>query len=292
MNDREKMILEKLDAARNAYDKQNFEKAIELYRELAALLKDDPENLAVIHIELGWCYYQNKQYEQAIGMFREALRSESLNDLQRFDLNRLLGFSYEMLRQPTKAAHFLEKALEIGIPEKEKRFTYFELGKVLFSDGHPIEAEFYLSKAEKLFDESEKDYLVALKYYLGFAEFFQKRYENARNQFDFIVQNATDNKIKAGGYFGLAHLHYQNKEFQALVDICEKILVLDEEFYDKESLGYFLASAYAELNRKEELEAVLLEMERQYPNGRFSTQYPRLREALKSGFDETELPKN
>lgn len=292
MSDQEKIILEKLDLARKAYEAGNFDEAIRLYRELEDLLKDDPENLVVIHIELGWCFYQNKQYESAIEMFTGALKSDQLNNMQQFDLNRLLGFSYEMLRQHAKAAHFLEKALEIEIPEKDKRFTYFELGKVLFSDGHPIEAEFYLTKAEELFDEGEQDYLVALKYYLGFVDFFQKRFEPARNHFDFIVQNARDNKSKAGGYFGLAHLHYQNKDYQALIDICEKILVLDEDFYDKESLGYFLASAYAELGRKEELEAVLLEMERQYPNGRFSTQYPRLREALKSGFEEPDSPKN
>lgn len=280
MKPEEKDILEKLQTARRLYQEQKFPQAIEMFEQLAELLRDDEVNLPIIRIELAWSYYYNQSYQKAIDNLQQALKSAKLTPQQEFDCYRIIGFSYEMLGQLKQAKSELEKALSIEIPDREKRFTFFELGKVLFLLGNVIEAENPLKIADTLFGEDELPYRTSVAYYLGFCKYFQKETGKARDYFDFIIQHSSDNKSLASGYFGLAHLHFLSGEFPVLLDLCEKILRLDPQFFDKETLGYLLATAYQKLNKWEELEAVLDELEKNYPDGRYATAYPQLKEAL------------
>jgi len=280
MNSTEKQILEKLKTARDHYLDQEYSAAIDLYLELADELKDDKDNISVIRIELGWSHYYNEDYLKAIEVFDQAMEDARLAPQQQFDCLRLIGFSYEMLGDLKKARKYIEQALDVNIADSEKRYSYFELGKVLFNLGDIIEAEHAFKIAESLFKEYEPDYQHALEYYLGFTAYFQKKFKIARQYFDKILEGAEDTKIRATGFFGLAHLHYHHRDYQALIDICEKILRLDETFFDKETLGYFLSSAYLNLQRWEGLEMFFNELEANYPNGRYAAEYPKFRKAL------------
>jgi len=224
----EKEILAKIELARQNYAQKKFNEAISLYEELSGLLKDDSNNLPVIQIELGWSYYSNQDYPKAISFLQKALTSEGLNTQQVFDCTRLIGFSEELQGRRKKAIQYLNKALDIEVPENVKRFTYFELGKIFFLDGQIIEAENHLERADELFSEEEKDYRLALAYYQGFTNYFLKKYKEAGRHFDYIINNASDHKTKAGGYFGLAHLYYHRKEYSVVIDLCENIFRLDE----------------------------------------------------------------
>ncbi|GAB4371048.1 MAG: hypothetical protein Kow0042_13580 [Calditrichia bacterium] len=280
MKPEEQEILEKLNLAREHVLNKQSQPAIAILKDLVEVLKDDPVNLPIIHIELAWSYYYTREYDPAIAHLRKALESHQLTPQQEFDCHRLIGFSQEMLGNLSEARKHLEAALSLGIPEEAKRFTYFELGKILFNQGQVIEAEHYFQLAEPLFAEAERDYRLAIWYYLGFAEYYQKNLEKAREYFDSIIAQAQDAKTQASGYFGLAHLHYQKNEVTVLIDLCEKILRLDKTFYDKETLGYFLCYAYYQLKQWDELRATFEEMERNYPQGRYVTEYPKFRTAL------------
>ena len=288
MKPEEKEILEKLQTARQLYQEQKFPRAIELFEQLAGFIRDDEENLPIIQIELAWSYYYNQSYQKAIDNLQQALKSAKLTPQQEFDCYRIIGFSYEILGQLKQAKSALEKALSMEISDREKRFAFFELGKVLFNSGNVIEAENPLKIADTLFGEDELSYRTAVAYYLGFCKYFQKQPEKAQEYFDFIIQNSSDHKTSASGYFGLAHLHFLSGDFPVLVDLCEKILRMDPQFFDKETLGYFLATAYQKLKKWEELEAVLDELEKNYPDGRYVTAYPQLRESLQRRTDNSD----
>lgn len=288
MNSDEQKILEKLKEARNLYLQENFSEAINIYRELCDLLKDDSQNLPVVQIELGWSYYQNQEYQSAIEQLQRAVNSQFLTPKQQFDCLRLIGFSHEMLKDHPRARSFLEDALSVDIPEKEKRHAYFELGKVLFTMGEIIEAEHYFSMAEPLFNDTEKNYKLSIGYFLGFTSLLQKNFRDARERFDAIIRQGDDIKDQVSGYFGLAHIHYYKKDYQALLDLCEKILRLDSNFFDKETLGYFMCFAYMHLRKWEELEMFFSELEKNYPAGRYASEYPKFRQAIK----EHKIPGN
>ncbi|OGB66016.1 MAG: hypothetical protein A2Y94_14555 [Caldithrix sp. RBG_13_44_9] len=281
MKNSEQQILDDLAAARNYYSGGKFPQAIEIYSRLAELLKDDKENSAVIQIELGWSYYQNQDYPRVIECLQKARESGILDPQQEFDCYRLSGFSLELLGQKKEAVVQLKKAVGMEVPEAMKRFSYFELGKILFTDGQMIEAEHYFTLARPLFTDEEKSYRTALAYYQGFVNYFQKNYTAARKDFDYVVKLSDDHKTRASGYFGMAHLYYQQKDYPVLIDICEKIMRLDEAFFDKETLGYFLCESYLHLKNWESLENYFSELKSQYPVGRYHKEYSKFAEALK-----------
>ncbi len=280
MNPEEKNVLEKLENARNFHLKGDFSTAIQHYSDVEKELRDDPENLSIVQIEMGWSYYYNRNYNKAIEYLKNAINKASLEARQEFDSFRIIGFSYEMLGKLSQAIQYLEKALAVMVPEKDKRFTYFELGRTLFAAGQIANAEHYLKITWDLFSDDELEYKVATAYYLGFTQYFQKIFEGARDYFDYVIQNSEDPKNKAGGYFGIAHLHFESQDYQALIDTCEKILRTDNTFYDKETLGFFMSTAYYHLQQWKELKMFFNELERNYPNGRYSSEYNKFREAL------------
>ncbi len=277
----EKEILAKIELARQNYANKKFSEAIRLYKELLEILKDDNDNLPVIQIELGWSYYNKQEYPEAISLLQQALKSKGLKVQQAFDCTRLIGFSEELQGRRKEAIQYLNKALDMDVPEKLKRFTYFELGKIYFLDGQIIEAEYHLKQADSLYSEDEEDYRLALSYYQGFTTYFLKKFEESRDYFDYIINNSNDYKTKASGYFGLAHLHYHQKEFSVLIDFCEKIIRLDESFYDKETLGFFLCESYYNLKNWANLENLSNELLQQYPDGRYAGEYEKYAYAVK-----------
>lgn len=281
MSPEEKQIVNLLKEARTNYLNDNFKSAIEIYEELSNMLKDDPANLPVIHIELGWSYYYDHNYLKAIELFQNILENDQTDLQQKFDALRLIGFSYQMLGDLTQARKYLEKALAQDVDDNIKRFTFFELGKIIFTKGQIDEAEHYINIANALFSPEEENYKSAIAYYLGFIKYFQKKFSEARGHFDFILRRSTDPKIRAGGFFGVAHLHYQYKDYQALIDICEKILRTDNTFFDKETLGYFMSEAYLHLKRMTELEMFFTELQKNYPHGRYVAEYPKFQKELK-----------
>jgi len=278
----EKKILEKLKTARGNCVKRNYSAAIKLYTELTNILHDDPKNLTIIKIELGWSYYNHQKFSEAIEHLNSALQSDQLNAQQRFDCYRIIGFSYEMLGNVKDAILHLKKSLQIDIPEGTKRYAYFELGKLLYTSEQIIEAEHYFNRAYSLFQDNEKEYVTSLFYYMGFVDYFQKRYTEASKKFDYVVQNATDHKTKAGGYFGLAHIYYHSKDFVTLIDLCEKILRLDPEFFDKETLGFFMCESFLNLKNWNELESYYAELKKNYPGGKYKEEYKKFELVIKS----------
>ena len=281
MSESEQKILKQLKTARDLYLKGDYPKAIEIYKELETVLKDDPENLSVILIELGWAFYNNQEYENAITRMEKAIAGKNINQQQMFDCYRIIGFCYEMLKKDDLAIKNLVSALTIDVSRSAKRYAIFELGKIYFTAGQIVKAQEYLKEANQLFEDSEMDYKTALAYYLGFAAYFEKNFPLAQKHFNFVVQRGKDYKTLASGYFGLAHLHYQHKEYEALIDTSEKIMRLDDAFFDKETLGYFLCEAYLNLKDNKELSNFFSELKSAYPKGRYASEYPKFERALK-----------
>ncbi len=277
----EKKILSSLEEARKLYSEGKYTGAINIYKTLADMLQEDRENLLIIQIELGWSYYNNQQYKETIELLQYALESENLSNQQIFDCSRLIGFSSELDGKRKKAIEYLQRALNMDIPEDQKRFTYFELGKIFFTDGQMIEAEHYFKTAEPLLHEDEKSYKTALYYYLGFIDYFQKNFDSAWHYFDYVIQNADDHKTRASGFFGLAHIHFHHKDYPVLIDLCEKIMRVDNSFFDKETLGYFLCEAYLNLKEWDNLELFFEELFKDHPQGRYAPIYNKFEYAIK-----------
>jgi len=219
---------------------------------------------------------------------RKAQNSPSITPKQRFDCLRIIGFSYQTLGKTKKALDSLEKALKQEIAESEKKYVYFEIGKIHFLRGAIKKSKNYLEKALPFFDWKEEAYRQALTYYLGFVAYYEKRFDKAKKLFSEIIEKATDNKSKASGYFGLAHLLYENKNYQELNTICFKIMELEKNFYDRETLAFFLSKSFMELKRYDEFTMFFNELRNNYPTGRYQSHYPVFEKMLEELKDDSD----
>lgn len=280
MNSNEQEILEKIDQARSAYLQQNYKESIELYKWVEGQIQDDPVNLPIIWIELGWSFYNSRDFNNCISYLQKSLTSESLTTRQQFDCLRLIGFSYGALKDSKNSLRFLESAIEKELPASEKKYVHFEIAKIHFITGAFKKSKGYLDTAVRFFNWKEADYYQAIRYYQGFISFYEKEYESAESAFTEIIEKASGNRNRATGYFGMAHLFYERKHYGELIEVCKKVLEMDKNFYDRETLGFFLCRAFVELSRHEELATFYSELRNKYPAGRYQSYYPNFEKAL------------
>jgi len=270
----EQTILEKLRQAREAYSRQQYIEAIELYRWIADQIQDDKINLPIIYIELGWSYYNANDFKNCTLYLKKALSAGTLVPQQRFDCLKLIGFSYKSSGETANALQYLGKAMDQAISEEEKRYVNFEIGKIHFTAGAIQKSKPYLKKAEQHFTWNDSMYFQAIAYYLGFVAYYEKQYQLAENYFSKIIEKSTDGSGKAAGYFGVAHLLYEVKNYPELADVSQKILELDRNFYDKETIEFFLSQAFMELGQHREFAAHYASLRKKYPAGRYQGHYP------------------
>lgn len=282
MNPTEKQILEKLHQAREAYMRQQYHKATALYKWVEAQIQDDRANLPIIQIELGWSYYNAGDFKKAIHYLEEAQKSSTLTAQQRFDCLRLIGFSYQALGKTEQALDFLERALSMDTAESDKKYIYFEIGKMRFLQGALIKSKTYLEKAVGFFDWQEEKYYQSILYYLGFVAFYEKQLDRAKQHFSEIIEKASENEGKATGYFGMAHILYECNNYRELTDTCHRILELDQNFYDRETLAFFLSKSNLELKRYDEFAIFYNQLRKKYPEGRYRDYYPIFEKRLRS----------
>ena len=273
-------ILAVLQTAQQAAMKQDYANALTKYRWVEQNILDDEDNLPLLRIEIAWAYYHMQQYPHTIAYLEKAMESPVLNPHQVFDALRLIGVSYSMLRNPGKAIANLEDATLQPIPDYDKRYAYFEIGKIYFAANDTKKARPPLEKVLPLFKDDDQEYRQTTRYYLGMIHFFEKNMTAAESYFlDFIKQTPTE-KAKAPGLFGMAHLMYERKEYEKLQTTCQKVMELDPDFFDKETIGFFLCISYLGQRKWTESRQVFDQLKSAYPDGKYAVEYPAIEKKL------------
>lgn len=279
--DRDKIIL-RLHGAQEAFLEKDYRTSLSQYKWLENHLQDEPENLPFIWIEIGWNHYFLKDFRNAIFYLRKALDSRQINSRQIFDCLRLLGYCYEYTGNPDRALAYLQDALQQSVEDPIKRHVHFEIGKIFFAQNNALAAKPYLEKAYKFFDDDEASYCQTIRYYLGFIAYIESQPLKAKAFFNEMIENSIDPGGKAPGFFGLAHLAYEAKQYQEVLEACLQIVDFDPDFYDKETLAFFLCRSYMELKKWKELEVFLPQLLENYPDGKYKSAYPTLVAALRT----------
>ena len=84
-------------------------------------------------------------------------------------------------------------------------------------------------------------------FYLGFIFYYLNNIKNARDLFNQILSDKPKSDYIAAAYYGLAYIEYHEKNYINVIALCEKILNIKEDFFDKESVGFLTASSYYNL---------------------------------------------
>jgi hypothetical protein len=78
----------------------------------------------------------------------------------------------------------------------------------------------------------------------------------------------------------MAYVEYQNKNFLEVISLCEKIVSLDENFFDKETVGFLTAASYLHLGREDIFNVYFDQMQKTYPSGRYINELKELQSRL------------
>ncbi len=263
MNDAQKLI----SNARELYDSGKFEDASNVYLEGLKQTKSI-EDSALIWAELCWTFYKLERFEQVIDAAENVL-SFDVQYAMREDLYRLMGFSYSYLNQDDKCREFLQKSLEIDNESAKQKYIYYELGKLEFRSQNYKESQKQLDEVEQYFKENAQDYWLSLLFFKGFNSYYQQFIDDSEKAFNLMIEKAKDPITQSNGYYGLAYITFEKKDFLETVNICEKVTKLNPNFFDMESLGFLMAASFFSLGRYDVFKLYFEQMKKSYTNGRY-----------------------
>jgi len=270
-----------LQKARKHLTKNEYKNARLMYFQAYNLIEDNKER-SIIWAELSWVYYYEADYAKAI----EAAENVHLYDPDykaMEDLNRLMGFSYSMLKEYALAEKHLSESLGQDSASDKQQFVKFELGKIHFIRGNYDLAYPYLKDIIDFFKNRNREYYLTLLFYLGFINYYLENQAQARQYFEEILQFKPAKTRKASAFFGLSFIEFKEKNYLNVISLCEKIMTLDEQFFDRESLGFLTAASYFYLGRKDIFAEYYDQMIKSYPQGRYRQELENLAKSDVSG---------
>jgi len=272
-------ITKNLETARELFERGEYGKAETLYMQIKKKATH-PEEKAIIWAELSWLYYNRKMYDKSIEAADNVmLNNEDYKAKER--LFRVQGYAYLGLSKSSMAAQYLELSLEQNSDLPEQQFVKFELGKLYFKKNEYDRALPLLEEIEKYFKIENKEYYYSILFFLGFSYYYLENLSNAKNCFDIIIKANPSQQRYISALFGLAYVEYQNKNFLEVITLCEKIISLDENFFDKESVGFLTAASYLHLGREDIFNVYFDQMSKTYPSGRYINELKELHSRLK-----------
>lgn len=276
MNDE---LRKNLDKAREYFEQQEYGKAETLYMQIKKKAID-PKDKAIIWAELSWLYYNRKMFDKTI----EAADNVILNDEEykaKERLYRVQGYAYLGLSKLAMATQYLELSLEQNSELPEQQYVKFELGKMYFKNGEYDKALPLLEDIQDYFKNENVDYYYSILFFEGFSYYYLENLDKAKSCFDIIIAAKPSQHRFISALFGLAYVEYQNKNYLQVISLCEKIISLDENFFDKESVGFLTTASYFHLGREDIFNAYCEQMQKSYPNGRYLEELKKLQSQLK-----------
>lgn len=256
-----------LEIARKYYQNENYKQARQAYFEALKQAKDK-ETKAVIWAELSWTFYRMQSYQSCIEAANNCLQlNTDYRDTE--DLLRLTGFSYIGLGDEGKAIEFLRQSLNIDRQSVNQQYAVYELAKLYFKHQKYAEAEELINEIEAFFYQNKKDYWLSMLYMKGFIKYYQKEIAEAERIFEELLENTAEKVRHASALFGLAFVAFERKDYLKTINLCEAAAKLDENFYDKETLGFLTAASFHYLGRNDVFEKYYRQMIKKFPNGRY-----------------------
>lgn len=272
-------VLKGLDVARDLFEKGEYGKAETQYMQIKKK-SVMPEDLAVIWAELSWLYFHRKMYEKCIEAADNVLiNNENYKAKER--LFRVQGYAYLGLKKSSMAAQYLELSLEQNADLPEQQYVKFELGKLYFKQNNFDKALPFLEEIENYFSLENKEYYLSILFYLGFSYYYLENQTNSKSCFDKIIQSKPSKQRHVSALYGMSYVEYQNKNYLEVITLCEKIITMDENFFDKESVGFLTAASYLHLGREDIFNEYFDQMQKTYPAGRYTNELKLLHEQQK-----------
>ena len=265
-----------LQKARHHLEKKEYKNARLMYFQAFNQISD-PKLKAIIWAELSWVYYYEGDHMKAIESSENVLLHDE-NYRAREDLFRLQGYAYLAQKQLVLAERFLTQSLKENNTDDKQQYVKYELAKLHFSLGNYDLAHPLLEDILGFFTEKDPDYLMSVLFFLGFVYYYLENYSAARRCFEQILSENPPVSRKASGFFGLAFVEFHDKNFLNVISLCENIISLDPDFFDRESVAFLTAASYYQLGRIDIFNEYYQQLMKTFPSGRYVDELKAMKE--------------
>jgi len=249
--------------ARKLFDEQKYKEATKNYYAALDFVPNDQDR-ATVWAELCWAFYKGRSFPEVIEAAENVLEFNPKYE-GKDDLYRLIGYSYFALENDEKAEEFFLKSLKLDSNSEKQKYVFYELGKLYFRNQRYVDAEKYLGKVEDYFQKYAKDYWISLLFFKGFSNYYLKKIDEAEKYFNQLIENANDGVASANGFYGLAYVYFDKKNYLDTINTCEQVSKLNPGFFDMESVGFLTAASFFYLGLK-----------KTYKSGRYIDELTRL----------------
>ncbi len=213
-------------------------------------------------------YYYEKDYDKAIEA-SENVYTYDPDYKAMDDVYRMLGYAYLGSNNLILAEKYLAQSISLNSDDDKQQYVKFELGKLYFIQGRYDLAFPYFMEIDSFFEKNDQGYHLSTLFYLGFINYYLESLDNSRKYFERILTAKPDNHRHAGALFGLAFLEFRAKNYLNVISLCEKIIEKDQNFFDRESVGFLTAASYFYLGRKDIFLKYQAEISAAFPKGRY-----------------------
>jgi tetratricopeptide (TPR) repeat protein len=196
------------------------------------------------------------------------------------NLFRVQGYAYLGLKKYSMAEQYLKLSLEENATSPEQQYVKYELGKLFFKNGDFDLGLPYLEEIKEFFKSKNTEYYLSILFFLGFTYYYLENISKAQNCFNEIVQSNPNDQRHASALFGFAYIEFNKKNYLNVISLCEQVIAKDNNFFDKESIGFLTAASYFYLGRKDLFNAYFDQMIKSYPTGRYRKELEELKRKL------------
>ena len=260
--------------ARKLFDEQKYKEATKNYYEALDIVPND-EDRATVWAELCWTYYKDRSFKEVIEAAENVLEFNPKYEGED-DLYRLVGYSYFALENDEKAEEYFLKSLKIDSDSEKQKYVCYELGKLYFRNQRYVDAEKYLDMAEEFFKNKAKDYWISLLFFKGFSRYYLQKISDAEKYFKQIVENTNEAVSQANGFYGLAYINFDKKNYLDTINTCEKVTKLNPNFFDMESIGFLTAASFFYLGRFDVFKQYFDQIKKTFKSSRYLDELSRL----------------
>lgn len=267
-----------LESARNAMQDKDFLAALNFYREYYAAATEDSEK-AIISAEMSWaCYYLGK-FTEAVKYSENVLKLDE--DYQaKSELYRLQGYSYQALGQEKLAEKIMNLSLDLDNESEGQQFVKYNLGRLYFTNGEYDLALPLLQEITPFFEQKSPEYLQSIYFFSGFIYYYLENLQESKNHFSKILDLEPSNSGKAMASFGFAFIEFKQKNYLAVIELCEKVVEFEPEFFDMESIAFLTAASYFYLGRTDIFTEYFQQILKTYPSGRYIDDLENLKNSI------------
>lgn len=206
-------------AAESFYQTGELQQAARLFRDYQ---RDFPTgtHATATHYALGWVYFKNSNYEQAIASFNAFLRDYQENNAlvpYRTDARMRLADSYYALKRYPEAIRVYRQLADDG-----EDYALYQTGQAFYNAGEPFEA---ITAFQKLLaDYPGSDWREEAEYQLGYIYMQNQDFENAINVYNTLITRYPNDPIAAKAQYGIGDALYNAGRYGESVTAYKRVL--------------------------------------------------------------------